>query len=142
MRGFILLVIGALALQGCALGLVAAGAGGGAVGAQYLQPSDRTFTAPLEQVREAASRTLKHMDMTVTDDSPTADGRALQAHAGDRQVEVELENVTYNTTRMSVSVTQSNGIEKDHATEQELLQQTGKLLGGTNSSLGAADSPR
>ena len=128
MTRWVLMAVAALGLHGCALALVAAGAGGGAVGAQYMQPADRTFTAPLEQVHDATERTLSQMQMTVGEDFSTADGRRLMARAGDRSVEINLENVTYNTTRMTVSVTQKNGIEKDHATEQEVLRQTGQLL--------------
>jgi len=128
MKRWVLVAAAALGLNGCALGLLAAGAGGGAVGATYMQPTDRTFTAPLEQVHDAAARTLGQMQMTVGEDFPTADGRRVTARAGDRSIEINLENVTYNTTRMSVSVTESHGIAKDHATEQELLKQTGQQL--------------
>jgi hypothetical protein len=136
------LAVCALLLQGCALGLVAAGAGGGYAGAQYLQPDDRTFTAPLDQVRTAAIGALDGLGMHPQGDEATADGRKLTAQINDRTVEVTLENMTYNTTRMSVVVMRNETVLRDHATAEEILQKTAQhLTGGTAPGVGQAPPP-
>jgi hypothetical protein len=78
------------------------------------------------------------LDMTVNEDSTTADGRRLRASAWDRTVRVDLENLTYNTTKMSVAVTKTDNILKDHTTEQAILQRTNEALNGTGATIGAA----
>ncbi len=140
-KTLLLVAVAALGLQGCAAVLLAAGAGGGAVGAQYMQPTDRTFTAPLEQVRSATSQALKQLAMPIQNDYATDDGRRVVASAADKRIDINLENVTYNTTRMSVSVTGRDGFVKDHTTEQQILAETGQVLGGPGNNLGAA-APR
>lgn len=132
MKGLVLLAIGALLFQGCALG------GGVMGGAPYMQEGERTFTAPIEQVRDAARRTLTDLDMTVNEDSTTADGRRLRASMWDRAVRIDLENLTYNTTKMTVSVTKTDSILKDHPTEQQILQATGRSLAASGATVGTA----
>lgn len=129
--GLVVLALSGLLLQGCDI-ITAAG------GPDYTQESERTFTAPIEQVRDAARDTLSGMKMTVNEDSVTDDGRRLRAGTWDRTVRIDLENVTYNMTRMSVSVTRGDNILKDHVTEQQILTQINDALNGTGSAIGSA----
>ena len=138
MKGIVLAAVGALLLQGCALGLVAAGGAGGAAGAHYWQEGERTFTAPIEQVREAARQTLDGMDLTINEDSATGDGRRLVASTLTNTVRVDLENVTYNMTKMTVSVSGSDGFSRDHTAEQTILKKTGEALSASGALVGSA----
>ena len=129
--GLVVLALSGLLLQGCDI-ITAAG------GPDYMQEGERTFTAPIEQVRDAARETLTSMKMTVNEDSVTDDGRRLRAGTWDRAVRIDLENVTYNMTRMSVAVTRGDNILKDHVTEQQILTQINDALNGTGSAIGSA----
>ncbi|HEX9465210.1 MAG TPA: hypothetical protein VGB82_21615 [Alphaproteobacteria bacterium] len=130
MKRLVLLAVTTLVLQACALD--------GVIAPPYMQEGERTFTAPIEEVRDAARRTLTHLDMKLNEDSTTADGRQLRASTWDRTVRIDLENVTYNMTKMTVSVTKADNILKDHSTEQEILEATGHGLVASGATLGAA----
>ena len=126
----ITLMIGATLLQGCVLGLVAVGAGAGVAGVEYSQAgvASKTFTSPLNDVRTAAVKALDRMDLTVQDDNVSAQGRKLVASTSDRTIEIDLENLTYNTTRMQVAVKRNGSIIKDADTATEIVEQTTQVL--------------
>jgi hypothetical protein len=117
-------------LQGCVLGLVAVGAGAAAAGVEYSQAgvASKTFTAPLNDVRTAAVKALGRMDLRLQDDAASPQGRKIVASANDRTVEINLENLTYNTTRMQVAVKWNASIIKDADTATEIVQQTSQVL--------------
>src|SRR5258708_34862884 len=94
--------------------------------------------APIEEVRDAARRPLTHLDMKLNEDSTTADGRQLRASTWDRTVRIDLENVTDNMTKMTVSVTKADNILKDHSTQQDIVEATGHGLVASGATLGAA----
>ncbi len=141
-NGLLLLALSGLLLQGCVVVAAAAGAGGGLAGANYMQEGERTFTAPIEEVREAARQSLTGLDMTINEDSVTTEGRRLRAATWDRTVRVDLENVTYNTTKMIVSVTKTDSIIKDHTTEQQILAQVNQALTAGGPKIGNAQVER
>lgn len=126
-RVLILAAVAAL-LQGCALALIGAGGAAGVAGADYMQTADRTFTAPLEQVHTATSQALTQMDLKPVTDETTAEGRHIVAKANDRTIDIELDNLTYNTTRMTVQVKTYSGILRDGATANAVVQKTGESL--------------
>jgi hypothetical protein len=137
MKRVLVLFACAALLQGCALALVGAGGAGGVAAADSMQTADRTFTAPLEQVRSATSQALAQMDLRTSEDTTTAEGRHIEAKANDRTIDIDLENVTYNTTRMTVEVKTYSGILRDGATANEVVQKTGEVL----ASAGTAPPP-
>ena len=125
----VLIVAAAAALlQGCALALIGAGGAAGVAGADYMQTADRTFTAPLEQVHGATSQALAQMNLKPTTDETSAEGRHIVARANDRTIDIDLENLTYNTTRMTVQVKTYNGILRDGATANTIVEKTGEDL--------------
>ena len=130
MKAIVTLAACALLLQGCALALIGAGGAGGLAAADSMQAADRTFTAPLEQVRDATTAALGRMDLKPSQDTTTAEGRRIVAHTNDRTIDIELENVTYNTTRMTVDVKTYHGLLRDGATANEIVQKTGEMLAG------------
>lgn len=135
--GFVIVAAGALLLQGCALALIGAGGAGGVAAADSMQTADRTFTYPLEQVHTATTQALGRMALRPSEDTTTAEGRRIVAHTNDRTIEIDLENVTYNTTRMRVEVKTYHGILRDGATAKQIVQSTGDSL----ASAGSAPAP-
>ena len=120
-------------LGGCAAGLVVAGAGTGVAmgtGVDHTLSgiTYKTFTAPIGEVRQASLRTLRTMDMAVTEDGASANGWAIKATAADRTIEIELEKLTANTTRMRVGVDKGGIFFKDAATATEIVTQTAQTI--------------
>ena len=87
----------------------------------------KTFTAPEEGVRAATLKTLKRMDMEVKENQPAESGRRIVAVAGDRTIEIEVDRLTSQTTRMRVNAKQGMFF-KDRATAAEIIIQTERTL--------------
>ena len=120
-------------LGGCAAGLVVAGAGTGVAmgtGVDHTLSgiTYKTFTAPVGEVRQASLRTLRQMDMTVTDDHASEDGWTITAAAAERTIDIGLEKLTANTTRMRVAVDKGGIFFKDAATATEIVSQTAQTI--------------
>lgn len=118
---------------GCAaVGLTLLGVGAGVSagsGVSYTLDSIayKTFTAPEEGLRAATLKTLKRMDIKVEENQPTESGRKIVAVASDRAIEIELDRLTSQTTRMRVNVKQG-WFFKDRATATEIIVQTDRTL--------------
>jgi Protein of unknown function (DUF3568) len=129
----VLVAIALLSTQGCAavgVTLFSVGAGVTAgTGVSYTLDSIayKTFTASLEGVHGATRQTLRQMDITVQEDQPTDSGRKVLAVAGDRTVEIELDRLTSQTSRMRVNAKQG-WFFKDRATATEIIVQTARTL--------------
>lgn len=127
------LVTATLALGGCAgAGLTVLGAGAGAAagaGVDYTLNgvAYKTFTAPAGDVRRATRSTLDRMGMKVAADRKTEDGFSFHAVAEDRDIYIDLEHVTDQTTRMRVDVDKGE-IFKDRATAAEIIVQASHAL--------------
>jgi len=123
-----------LALAGllCAcepLSLAALGVGGtAAVNHKVSGVPYRTFTAPLAKVRSASLIALARMGMTASSVKRIETGERITGRAGKRDIEVELEAITPNTTRMRV-VARDGGFFYDGSTASEIIVQTGISLG-------------
>lgn len=93
----------------------------------------RTFAASIDDMRNAALRTLRRMEMKVETDTKAAveDGkpetREIVALAGDRKIHVELEKLTPRTTRMRVTAKQG-WFWRDRSTAGEVIAQTADAL--------------
>ena len=127
------LALATLNLGGCAaVGLTALGVGmstgvshtlGGMV---Y-----KTFTAPQSSVKRSTYAALNKMQVKVLKTEKKGSTETILAKAGDRDIEVELESLTPNTTRMMVTAKRDGGILRDGATATEVILQTEKLVGST-----------
>jgi hypothetical protein len=129
MRTLILLTM-SLLLTGCAAvatGLVSVGAGFG-ISHRLGGTNYRTFTEPLTKVQNAALTALKRMAIQVDSTQKTKTGELLKATAGDRRIEVELEALTPNATRMRSVAMHQGGLLLDSATGLEIVVQTEKIL--------------
>jgi len=67
------------------------------------------------------------MDIDVEENRPTESGRKIVAVASDRAIEIELDRLTSQTTRMRVNVKQG-WFFKDRATATEIIIQTERTL--------------
>ncbi|MGV0951522.1 MAG: DUF3568 family protein [Azonexus sp.] len=121
----------ALATSGCAAVVLTAAAVGGGVAANHQLGgiAYRTFTAPLPRVRSAALTATKRMGIKVDGTEKIEYGERLLAKAGDRNIEIELEALTPNTTRMRVVAKKDGGIIVDSSTAVEIITQTEKSIG-------------
>jgi Protein of unknown function (DUF3568) len=124
----LLFVLGA---SGCAaVALTAAAVGGGVAANHQLGGiAYRTFTAPLPRVRSAAMAALKRMGIKLDGSEKIDYGERLLAKAGDRNIEIELEALTPNTTRMRVVAKKDGGVIVDSSTAVEIITQTEKSIG-------------
>ena len=128
---FLPLLLIVLATSGCAAAaLTAAAVGGGvAVNHQLGGIAYRTFTAPLPRVRSAALTALRKMGIKVEGTEKIEYGERLLAKAGDRNIEIELEALTPNTTRMRAVAKKDGGAVVDSSTAVEIITQTEKAIG-------------
>jgi len=117
-------------LGGCeALALSALGVGGStAVNHTLTGMTYRTFTAPMPRVRTASVGALKRMGIRVASTEHADGNDVLKASAKDRDIEITLEPVSPNTTRMRV-VARNGGLFYDSATATEIILQTERILG-------------
>jgi len=126
----VLTLVGAAGCAAVGLTMLGVGAGVSAgTGVSYTLDSIayKTFTAPEEGLRAATLKTLKRMDINVEENQPTESGRKIVAVASDRAIEIELDRLTSQTTRMRVNVKQGWFI-KDRATATEIIIQTERTL--------------
>lgn len=118
-----------LVLSGCASVAVTAGGIAGSTGVNHTLNGIvyKTFTTPMKDMRVATLKTLKLMDMPVTDDKEAKFGWLIVATARERVIEIELEKLTSKTTRMRV-VANKGSFLKDSATGTEIIIQTVQTL--------------
>ena len=91
----------------------------------------KTFTTSQTQVKRASYSALDRMQVKVVKAKRDGSTEKIAARAGDRDIDIELEALTPNTTRMSVTAKQEGGILRDGATATEVILQTEKLVGNT-----------
>lgn len=119
-----------LSLAGCeAIALSALGVGGStAVNHTLTGMTYRTFTAPLPRVKHASVGALNRMGIRVASSGREEGNEVLKASAKDREIEIVLEPVSTNTTRMKV-IARNGGMFYDSATATEIILQTERILG-------------
>lgn len=88
----------------------------------------RTFTAPMPKVRGATLSALNRMGIKVGARSKTEGIETINATAADREIEIQLEPLSANATRMRAVA--RNGLFYDSATATEIILQTEKAIGG------------
>jgi hypothetical protein len=128
-RHFVTLVVAVL-VCGCEpLSITALGIGGSAAMNHKMNSTpSRTFTLPLLKVKTASLGALKRMGIQFEEVKKIENGELITARVGKRAIEVELESLTANTTRMRV-VARDGSLFYDGATASEIIVQTEKGLG-------------
>lgn len=125
----LLAAAGAVLLAGCMPMAITAAGVGAAAGVTHTMGgvTYRTFTAPMPQVRGATMTALNRMGIKVESTSKEASGQLIKASASGRDIEIQLELLSPNTTRMRAVA--RNGVFYDSATSTEIILQTEKVLG-------------
>ena len=127
------LILAGAANAGCAaVGLTLFGVGAGLsanTGTSYTLGSItyKTFAASEEGLHTATLKTLKRMDIAVTEDQSTEAGRAILGAAEDRTIEIEIDRLTKRTSRMRV-VVKRPWLFRDRATAEEIVSKTEQTL--------------
>lgn len=130
-RNIIAMLAAALTLTACepvSVTMLGLGAGTG-IGHQLGGIVYKTFTEPQATVKKAALAALKRMAIKVESIGRIDNGEIIKARAADRSIEIELEALTPNTTRMRAVARKDGGVIVDSATAVEIIIQTEKLLG-------------
>ena len=129
--GLVLAVATAALLGGCEpLSITAFGVGASAGVAHGLGGvTYRTFTAPMPKVRTATMTALNKMGIKVNSTSKVEGTEVIKATAADREIEVELEPLSPNATR--IRTVARNGFFYDSATSTEIILQTERALNNT-----------
>ena len=110
------------------ISLTAVGVGGSAAVSHTLGGiTYRTFTAPMPRVKAASLNALGKMGIRVGGTEKVEGGEVVRAAASDRSIEITLEALSPNATRMKV-VARNGGIFFDSATATEIILQTERLL--------------
>lgn len=118
------------AASACAtVGVTLAGLGAGVGMNHYTNNvTSRTFTEPLADVRQAVHEALKRMAIPVAGTAETGAATMITAKAGTREIEIELEPITANTTRMQSIARREGSFILDSATGAEIIAQTERIL--------------
>lgn len=134
MKNTSLLAVGFIALltacEPVSITMLGVGAGAG-VGHHLGGIAYKTFTEPQPRVKKAALAALKRMAIKIDGVEKLDNGEMIKAKAMDRNIEIELETLTPNTTRMRAVARKDGGILVDSATAVEIIVQTEKALVGT-----------
>ena len=124
----LLILINTVSLSGCvAAATSAAGMGGSAAITHTMNGiTYRTFTAPQSKVRFATIRALDRMQIKLISDSmqDKSNIRLVTAKSSERKIEIQLEPISPNTTRMRVIAKKGTGFFYDASTAEEIIQQT------------------
>lgn len=142
MKRAVLVAASAAVLAACEpLSMAALGVGGSAaVNHRVGNVGTRTFTASLPRVKTASLTALRRMGVQADVGKKTDTGELIIGRAGSREIEVELESLTPNTTRMRVVARESGSFFYDGSTAAEIIVQTEKQL-GAKAQLQGAKSP-
>ena len=89
----------------------------------------KTFSAPQAKVQRATVAALRRMQITVKEVKREDNKEVRTARAADREIEIEIEALTPNTTRLTVVAKKDGGLLRDSATATEIILQTEKLVG-------------
>ena len=129
-RLFLAIVL-ALALSGCAAVALTAVGVGMATGVSHTLGGIvyKTFAAPQPKVRRSTVAALGRMQIRIVEAKQDGSTEVIKARAADRDIEVEIEALTPNTTRLSVTAIKDGGLIRDAATATEIILQTEKLVG-------------
>ena len=120
-----------LAVGGCApLALTAAGVGMG-TGVSHMLGGIvyKTFAAPEPKVQRATVAALRKMQIKVIESKREDNKQLITARAADRDIDIEIEALTPNTTRLTVVAKKDGGFIRDSATATEISLQAEKRVG-------------
>jgi hypothetical protein len=126
-----LVVLTLCVLPGCAAVALTAVGVGMATGVSHTLGGIvyKTFAAPQPKVRRSTVAALNRMQIRVVESRHDGGTEVIEARAADRNITVEIEALTPNTTRLSVTAIKDGGLIRDAATATEIILQAEKLVG-------------
>lgn len=89
----------------------------------------KTFTNSQAQVKKATLSAFNRMQIKVVEVKRKGTTEVILGKAGDRDIEIELESLTPNTTRMIATAKKDSGLLRDGATATEIILQTERIIG-------------
>jgi len=118
-------------LSGCAAVALTAGGVGLSTGVSHTLGGIvyKTFAAPQAKVRRSTVAALGRMQIKIVEAKRDGNKEVITARASDREIEIEIEALTPNTTRLAVTAIKDGGLLRDSATATEIILQTEKLVG-------------
>jgi len=118
-------------LSGCAAVALTAGGVGLSTGVSHTLGGIvyKTFAAPQSKVRRSTVAALGRMQIKIVEAKRDGNKEVITARASDREIEIEIEALTPNTTRLAVTAIKDGGLLRDSATATEIILQTEKLVG-------------
>ena len=123
----LLVLICLIALQGCAVAVLSVAGIAGSAGFKHFLNGmvSQTIPSPIAGTRLATLKTLKRMGMTVVEDEFSDDGWKILAKAIDREINIDLEAHSEQSTQVHVDVHRDKFIFlKDPSTGTEIIEQT------------------
>lgn len=129
MKKILIITMICLSLSGCQAVLLSALGVGASTGVSHSLNgiTYRTFTEPMPRVRTASMIALARMRIDVASSGLVEGVEGIRALAGDREIEIEFESISPQTTRMRV-VAKKSAFVYDSATAVEIIIQTEKYL--------------
>ena len=130
-RAIMVTIAVGIVTSGCVpLGLTAAGVGMSTGVSHTLSGIVyKTFAAPQSKVQHATVAALRKMQIKVTETKRDENKELITARAADRGIDIEIEALTPNTTRITVVAKKDGGLIRDSATATEIILQTEKYVG-------------
>jgi hypothetical protein len=118
-------------LPGCAAVAVTAAGVGMATGVSHTLGGIvyKTFSAPQAKVHRSTVAALNRMQIKVVDTTRDGNKELIKARAADRDIDIEIESLTPNTTRLTVTASKQGSLLRDSATATEIILQTEKIVG-------------
>lgn len=89
----------------------------------------KTFSAPDTKVQRSTMTALGNMQIKVVERTRDGNKELIKARAADRDIAIEIEKLTPNTTRMMVTASIGSGFVRDSATATEIILKTERLVG-------------
>lgn len=122
--------LGLILMTGCIpVGVTALGVGGSTAVSHTLNGiTYRTFTASSGKVKSATLVALNRMEIKLISTEKDNNVEIMHAKAAGRAVEIQLDPISNNTTRMRVTA-KSDGLFYDSATATEIIMQTERVIG-------------
>lgn len=119
-----------LTASGCASVAITAGGiiAGAGVNHTLSGTAYKTFTAPLKQVQIATIQSLELMHIDLTDMNETNEGWKITGSTDKREIDVQLEVISSNASRMRVVVIKRDALTRDSSTAAEIIIQTANKL--------------
>ena len=118
-------------LPGCAAVAVTAAGVGMATGVSHALGGIvyKTFAAPQAKVHRSTVAALGRMQIKVVETTRDGNKQMIKARATDRDIEIEIEGLTPNTTRLTVTASKQGSLVRDSATATEIILQTERFVG-------------